>query len=143
MEAAMHVLHRGGFIVLPLTVLLSACLPNGIQVRLPTARPHDPLATQSQTAQPPVMANVSASPNPAIRDRSTTFCGSISGSKGSSMITKYNLEFGDGDAVIRQAAPPIISVEHIYKKAGTYVATLTDNAGETATVSTPIRVTED
>jgi PKD repeat protein len=93
--------------------------------------------------EPPLIANLTVSPNPAIRNQSTAFTGSASGSQGASIISQYNLEFGDGDAIIQRANSTVVSTRHVYAKTGEYVATLmiTNNTGHTASVSTPITVT--
>jgi hypothetical protein len=92
----------------------------------------------------PLEATLTVSPNPAIRNQPTTFAGAASGSQGPTLIDKYNLEFGDGDAVVRRAGATTISAQHVYASAGAYVATLTitNNTGDTATVSTPVAVHE-
>jgi PKD repeat protein len=127
---------------------LSACMGTSIQVRTPAVRPPDlrePAGTQAYV-QAPLIANLAVSPNPAIRNRSTTFTGSTSGTQGATIINQYSLEFGDGEAAIaRRASSMTISVQHAYAKTGAYVATLTitNNNGNTASVSTPVKVIEN
>jgi PKD repeat protein len=137
-------------VVLFLAGCLSACAGTSIQIHPPSRRPADlvdPPGTQSAPpyAQAPFVANLAISPNPAIRSQSATFTGSASGTRGATLINQYNLEFGDGDAVARHASATAVSVQHVYAKTGTYIATLTitNNNGDTAMVSTPVTVTDN
>jgi PKD repeat protein len=137
-------------IVLFFAAGVSAYVGTSIQIHPPSRRPADlvdPPGTQSAPSyvQPPFVANLTISPNPPIRSQSATFTGSASGTRGGTLINQFNLEFGDGDAVARHANAPTVSVQRVYAKTGTYVATLTitNNNGDTAMVSTPVTVTEN
>ena len=92
-------------VVLVFAVGLSSCMGTSIQIRTPSRRPpdlRDPPGVATPV-EPPLIANLTVSPNPAIRSQSTTFTGSASGSQGGSIINQYSLEFGDGDAITQRA----------------------------------------
>lgn len=126
---------------------LCACTGTSIQVRTPTLRPPDRQDPQGSafSVQPALMANLTASPNPAMENRAVTFTASSSGSQGPTPINRYHMEFGDGDATTQRVNGAVtVSAQHAYAKAGAYIATITITitTGDTATVSTPITVTD-